>query len=127
MTAELTSLLHKIAIQLYLVAESCTICSSRCRRPVLRLLDTPSYDTFDHNNAHLHRGFFCCYVVITDLRNLQVKVRMSMCLINYHTLKTYGGVEVKIHVFLTSALDGDEFSPLRRGSFAPVERALCSH
>jgi hypothetical protein len=26
-----------------LVAESCTICSSRSRRPVRKLLDTPSY------------------------------------------------------------------------------------
>jgi hypothetical protein len=32
---------YKIAIQLHLVAESCTICSSRSRRPVRKLLDTP--------------------------------------------------------------------------------------
>jgi hypothetical protein len=43
MAAKLTRLAHKIAIQLQLVAESCTICSSRCRRPVRQLLDTPSY------------------------------------------------------------------------------------
>jgi len=30
-------------IQLHLVAESRTICSSRSRRPVRKLLDTPSY------------------------------------------------------------------------------------
>jgi hypothetical protein len=34
---------HKIAIQLHLVAESCTICSRRSRQPVRKLLDTPSY------------------------------------------------------------------------------------
>jgi hypothetical protein len=43
MTAKLARLTHKIAIQLHLVAESCTICSSRSRRPVWKLLDTPSY------------------------------------------------------------------------------------
>jgi hypothetical protein len=43
MAAKLTRLTHKIAIQLHLVAESFTICSSRCRRPVRKLLDTPSY------------------------------------------------------------------------------------
>jgi hypothetical protein len=43
MEAKLTRLTHKIAIQLHLVAESCTICSSRARRPVRKLLDTPSY------------------------------------------------------------------------------------
>jgi len=40
--AKLTRLPHKIAIQLHLVAESCTICSPLSRQPVLKLLDTPS-------------------------------------------------------------------------------------
>jgi len=44
MAAELTRLTHKIAIKLRLVAESCTICSSRSRRPVRKLLYTPSYE-----------------------------------------------------------------------------------
>jgi hypothetical protein len=43
MAAILTRLTHKIAIQLHLVAESCTICNSRSRRPVRKLLDTLSY------------------------------------------------------------------------------------
>jgi hypothetical protein len=37
---------HKTAIQLYLVAESCTICSSRSRRPVRKLLDTSLYEPY---------------------------------------------------------------------------------
>jgi hypothetical protein len=40
MASKLTILTHEIAIQLHLVAESCTICSSRSRRPVRKLLDT---------------------------------------------------------------------------------------
>jgi hypothetical protein len=43
MTAKLSRLTHKVAIQLHLAAESCTICSFRSRRPVPKLLDTPSY------------------------------------------------------------------------------------
>jgi hypothetical protein len=43
MAAKLTRLTHKIAIQLHLVAESSTICSSRSRRPVRKLLVTPSH------------------------------------------------------------------------------------
>jgi predicted short-subunit dehydrogenase-like oxidoreductase (DUF2520 family) len=43
MAAKLTRMTHKIAIQLHLVAESCTICSHRSRRTVRKLLDTPSY------------------------------------------------------------------------------------
>jgi hypothetical protein len=42
MAAKLTRLTHKITIQLHLVAESCTICRSRSRRPVRKLLGTPS-------------------------------------------------------------------------------------
>jgi hypothetical protein len=45
MEAELTRLTHKTATQLHLVAESCTICSSRSKRPVRKLLDTSSYKT----------------------------------------------------------------------------------
>jgi hypothetical protein len=41
-TAKLTRLTHKVAIQLHLMAKSCTICSPRSRRPVRKLLDTPS-------------------------------------------------------------------------------------
>jgi hypothetical protein len=43
MAGKLTRLAHKIAIQLHLVAESCTICGSCFRWPVRKLLDTPSY------------------------------------------------------------------------------------
>jgi hypothetical protein len=43
MAAKFTRLTHKIGIQLHLVAESCTICSSRSRWPVRKLLDIPSY------------------------------------------------------------------------------------
>jgi hypothetical protein len=45
MATKLTRLTHKIAIQLHLVAESSTICSSRSRRPVRKLLGIPSYLT----------------------------------------------------------------------------------
>jgi hypothetical protein len=43
MVAKLTRLTHRIAIQMHLVAESCTMSRSRSRRPVRKLLDTPSY------------------------------------------------------------------------------------
>jgi hypothetical protein len=47
MTAKLTRLAHKIVIQLHLVAESWSICSSRSRRPVRRLLDKLSYGFYE--------------------------------------------------------------------------------
>jgi hypothetical protein len=43
MATILTGLTYKIAVQLHLVVESCTIYSSHSRRPVLKLLGTPSH------------------------------------------------------------------------------------
>jgi hypothetical protein len=43
MVAKPTTLTHKVAIELQLVVECFTICCYRSRRPVRKLLDTPSY------------------------------------------------------------------------------------
>jgi len=43
MATKLTRLTHKIATQLQVMAESCTVCGSRTRRLVRELLDTLSY------------------------------------------------------------------------------------
>jgi len=42
MAAKITIMTQKIVIQLHLLAESSTICSSHSRIPVRKLLDTPS-------------------------------------------------------------------------------------
>jgi hypothetical protein len=39
-------------------------------------------------------------------------------------MKACGGVDVYIHIFLTSALAGGEWSASRPGRFTPGERAL---
>jgi len=59
MATKLTRLTHKIAIQLHLVAESCSICSSRSRRPVRKLMNTPSYLTtwVKMNSVPIFRNF----------------------------------------------------------------------
>jgi len=51
MVLKLTRLTHKIAIQLQFVAESSTICSSRSRRPVPKLLYRPSF----YKHIHLRK------------------------------------------------------------------------
>jgi hypothetical protein len=63
---------------------------------------------------------------------LLVKVKLSLCLTKYHAMKTYWGVEVQLHAFLTSAQAGDEWSASRPSSFTsgvkspryPLERRL---
>jgi hypothetical protein len=39
-------------------------------------------------------------------------------------MKAYGGVEVYIHVFLTLALDGGEWSASRPGHFTPSTHSI---
>jgi hypothetical protein len=53
----------------------------------------------------------------------KVKVKLPLRLTKHHILKTYGRVEVQLHAFLTSALDGGEWSRSRPGRFIPGERA----
>jgi len=52
---------------------------------------------------------------------------MSLCLTKHHAMKAYWGVEVQLHVFLTSALIGSEWSDSRSGRFTPRERTPRSH
>jgi hypothetical protein len=42
-------------------------------------------------------------------------------------MKTYGGVDASIHIFLTSALVGGEWSASRLGRFTSGERAPGAH
>jgi hypothetical protein len=42
-------------------------------------------------------------------------------------MKAYVGVDVEIHIFLTSALVGGEWSTSRPGRFTPGERASGTH
>jgi hypothetical protein len=42
------------------------------------------------------------------LHYVEVRVaKLSLCLTKHYSMKTYGGVDVQIHVFLTSAQVGD--------------------
>jgi hypothetical protein len=46
---------------------------------------------------------------------------------SYHAMNTYGGVDVYIHILLTSALVGGEWSASRPGCFTPEQRAPAVH
>jgi hypothetical protein len=59
MAAKFARLTLKIAIKLHLVAESCTICSSRSRRPVRKLLDTLSYVVLKKKTNSMKQGPSC--------------------------------------------------------------------
>jgi hypothetical protein len=48
-------------------------------------------------------------------------------ILKYHAMKTRGGVEIQLHEFLISALDGGEWSASHPGRFTPGERAPGTH
>jgi hypothetical protein len=82
MAVKLTRLTHKIAIQLHLVAKSCTICISSSRRPVRKLLDTSivyllfilfcvSYILEDKVTVKVYFATWCKY---EELNNFHISV-----------------------------------------------------
>jgi hypothetical protein len=48
-------------------------------------------------------------------------------LTKHHAMKTFWGVEVYLHTFLTLTLDGGEWSASRPGGFTSTERVPCTH
>jgi hypothetical protein len=58
---------------------------------------------------------------------VKVKVKLPLCLTKHHAMKVYWGMEVQLHTFLTSALDGGVWSALRPGRFTPGEKAPGTH
>jgi hypothetical protein len=47
----------------------------------------------------------------------KAKGKLSQRLTKHHAMKTYWGMEVDLHAFFTSALDGGEWSVSRPGRF----------
>jgi len=82
LVAELTRLTHKIAIQQHLMVESCTICSSRSRRPVRKLLITPSYRELGDKSACIFTiGTGGRWVVGFTIRSVCPRGKSSLCLL----------------------------------------------
>jgi hypothetical protein len=57
----------------------------------------------------------------------KLKAKMSRYLTKHYAIKAYGGVEVQIHVFLISALVGDEWSASRLCRFNREEKPPGTH
>jgi len=85
--AKLTRLTYKKATRLHLVAKSRTVCSSRSRRPVRKLLDTPSYTGIETEPSSWEVGVWSlelCHIQfklsITDTSIPTSKFRPHYCM-----------------------------------------------
>jgi hypothetical protein len=88
--AKLTRLTHKIAIQLHQVAESCIICISRSRQPVLKLLDTLLYahQSGIFNNLSL-LGFMKCNLIFKGQNHLSSEMLSTKGRFKFKTIYYY--------------------------------------
>jgi hypothetical protein len=59
----------------------------------------------------------------------KIKAKLSLCLYltEHHNMEMYGGVDVQLHTFLISALEGGQRSDSLLGRFTPRGRALFTH
>jgi hypothetical protein len=110
MAAKISRLTHKIAIQQHLVAESCTICSSRSRRPVRKLSDTPwYYRHLEMDSSRALLGYGSCVVPlkrwypsttlhgVTTQKNLNLHRRVaSFTCVRYNGSVTLGGADMHL-------------------------------
>jgi len=55
---------------------------------------------------------------------VKLKVNLPLCLTKHHPMKTCWGVEIYLHVFLISELDGDEWSDSFSGPFNTEENLI---
>jgi hypothetical protein len=53
--------------------------------------------------------------------------KLFLCLTKHYAMKTYGGADVQIHVFLTSVLVGGEWLASRPGRFNPRKEPPATH
>jgi len=83
MVAKLTKLTHKIAIQLHVVAESHTICSSSSRRPVRKLLD-----------AHSYVLLVACFRIIDISSDFPFNVKPSLHRVRYSEDANFGQLTI---------------------------------
>jgi hypothetical protein len=71
-------------------------------------------------------SFKNCVIVFTHVKK---KRQICLCasITKHYATKTYGGVDVEIQIFSTSALVGSEWSVSRPGRFTPKERDFDIH
>jgi hypothetical protein len=94
MASKLTILTHTIAIQLHLVAECCTICSSRSTRPGQKLLDIPSYfKRREIRNFITGDGHGILQLKFTSLRVTKSKSHAKSCKVILHQIQELGPMD----------------------------------
>jgi hypothetical protein len=75
-----------------------------------------------HTQSDITTKLTCSVISLSALSK-----KLSLCLIKHYTVKTYGGVDVQIQVFVTSARVAGEWSASCLGHFTLMKRAPGTH
>jgi hypothetical protein len=122
MAVELTRLTHIIAIQLHLLSESCTICGSRSRWPVRKLLDTPSYfSKFTRQNTSVPY----CTVVASSKENCALlnSITLQCVKLSEFSETSVSVVQIPLHfkaILILRMLFTDTYCRFRGAAQLPV-------
>jgi hypothetical protein len=78
----------------------------------------------DHNSARIRYICHKC-VLFSAHRFVRISVKLSPCVIERYAMKTYGGVDAEIQVFLKLTLGGREWSHSVSGRLSHEKRLPC--
>jgi hypothetical protein len=105
----------------------CTACTLRYHLFVLLIGKIPNCWTPLWTNKTLPHVRTCTDGPSHDPDCEIKKTKLFLCLIRHHVMNMYGGVAIYLHAFLTSAIQGGEWSAWRLSRFTPEERAPGTH
>jgi hypothetical protein len=108
MAVKLTRLTHKIVIQLQLMAESCTICSCRSRRPVRKCLGTSLYSKRIFSGGGGSSG---------EGAALSASVETKNSLVSDARFEVFMAVKIQVQVFWLRTLSQNYTGSQPRGSW----------
>jgi hypothetical protein len=90
------------------------------------IVPVPAVRTSHVELYFLPRIYLSRILRVSSIR-LRQRIKLFLCLTKHYAMETYGGVDVQIHKFLTSELDGSDWSVSRPVRFTLWEKSRVIH